>query len=504
MIAAVTLADPTPELDREVVAVGRSGRAAVIQLVVRTGAIRILALIGTAILARILLPEDFGTFAVVTLLINLVGPLADFGLGPALIQQRERPTQRQMSTVFFLQVGFAIVLMVIIWVTAPLILVVAPGLPPDIDWMIRFASLILPMIAVRGLPGAMMARVLRFGPLAAIEVAQVLVYYIVAIVLALNGFGAWSFVAALVANTLTGAVLTQLAWHGRVTFEFDRQDARRIIGFGVPFQATGLLVSAREAMVPLFGWLAGGLSAIGYLNFGFRLGRLAGSVDEVIGRVSFPAFSRLQGDDARLNRALTWTLETMALMLTILLAWAIAVAPTLIPFVFTDRWTPAVEVFQLVALSTFALAPGNFVRGLAFAAGQGRQMFLWSAATIGLLAVMFPAFLIFFGIAGGALAFLIYAIVQLVCYVYAARSAGKFPWLRLTRIYGLALTSAAASALVNAAIGGFLGLVVSGIAFAILFGVLLVLFERDQLRRAWRLIRGDVSFREPGQSTVEE
>jgi O-antigen/teichoic acid export membrane protein len=101
MIAAVTLADPTPELDREVVAVGRSGRAAVIQLVVRTGAIRILALIGTAILARILLPEDFGTFAVVTLLINLVGPLADFGLGPALIQQRERPTQRQMSTVFF-------------------------------------------------------------------------------------------------------------------------------------------------------------------------------------------------------------------------------------------------------------------------------------------------------------------------------------------------------------------------------------------------------------------
>lgn len=505
MIAAVTSIGLPVEPGREVVAIGRSGRTAVMQLILRTAIIRVLALIGTAILGRILLPEDFGTFAVVTFLVNLVGPLADFGLGAALIQQRERPTEPEQATVFTLQLGVALGLTAIIWLLAPLARQVAPSLPADIDWMIRVAALMLPLIAIRALPGAMMSRVLRFGPLAAIEVVQTLVYLVTSIVLALSGFGAWSFILAVVGHTLAGAILVNLAWGGRLRLSFDRTVARRMIGFGLPFQATGLLISAREALVPVFGGLAGGLAAIGYLNFGFRLGRLAGSVDEVIGRVAFPAFSRLQGDQARLNRALTWTLESTALMIAGLLAWTIAVAPTLVPLVFSERWRPAVEVFQLISLATFALVPGNFVRGLAFAAGRGRSMFYWSAATIGLLAIMLPLFLIVFGIPGGGIAFVIYSFAQLLGYVYAARHEVVFPWLRMLRIYGLAAIAALAAAFVNTAVAaalantelsGLAGLVMSGIGFVALFGGLLVAFERDQLRRAWQLVRGDMSFRE--------
>ena len=251
MIAAVTFLELPDEQQPEVVAVGRSGRTAVIQLIFRTGAIRLLSLVGTTILARILLPEDFGTFAVVTLLINLVGPIADFGLGPALIQQAERPTQKQISTVFFLQITIATALMVLVWIASPLIAGLVSGSSLDLEAMIRVAAIVLPMAAIRSLPAAMMARVLRFGPLATIEVLQTLVYFVTAIVLALNGYGAWSFVWALIGNFLSGTILAHVAWEGRVTFEFDRVDARRIIKFGIPFQATGLLISSREAMVPL-------------------------------------------------------------------------------------------------------------------------------------------------------------------------------------------------------------------------------------------------------------
>lgn len=505
MIAAVTSIDLPVEPGREVVAIGRRGRTAVMQLILRTAIIRILALIGTAILGRILLPEDFGTFAVVTFLVNLVGPLADFGLAPALIQQRERPTEPEQATVFTLQLGVAIALTAVIWLLAPLARQVSPSLPADIDWMIRVAALILPLIAIRALPAAMMSRVLRFGPLAAIEVVQTIVYLVTSVGLALSGAGAWSFILAVVAHTLTGTILANLAWKGRLRLSFDRTVARRMMGFGLPFQGTGLLISSREALVPVFGGLAGGLAAIGYLNFGFRLGRLAGSVDEVVGRVAFPAFSRLQGDQARLNRALTVTLESTALMISGLLAWTIAVAPSLIPLVFSERWRPAVEVFQLISLATFALVPGNFVRGLAFAAGRGRPMFYWSAATIGFLAIMLPLSLIMFGVPGGGVAFAIYAFVQLFGYVYAARREVAFPWSRMLRIYGLAAIAAVAGALMNTAVaaaladtelGGWAGLVVSGIGFVVLFGGLLLAFERDQLRRAWQLVRGNMSYRE--------
>jgi PST family polysaccharide transporter len=475
------------------------------QLIVRTTVIRLLALLGTAILGRILLPEDFGTFAVVTFLVNIVQPLAVFGLGPALIQQRERPTELEQSTVFTIQLGTALALTAVIWVLAPLARQVAPSLPADVDWMIRVAALMLPLVALRALPGAMMSRVLRFGPLAAIEVVQTIVYFVASVVLALAGAGAWAFILAAVAHTLAGTILVNLAWRGRLRLAFDRSVARRMIGFGLPFQGTGLLISARDGLIPVFGGLAGGLAAIGFLNFGFRLGRLAGSVDEVIGRVAFPAFSRLQGDQARLQRALTVTLESTALMISGLLAWTIAVAPSLIPLVFSERWRPAIEVFQLISLATFALVPGNFVRGLAFASGHGRSMLYWSAATIGLLAIILPASLILFGVPGGGAAFVVYVFAQLFGYIYSVRDEVAFPWSRMLRIYGVAAVAAASAALVNTTVaaavangetGGWAGLVVSGLAFVAVFGGLLLAFERDQVRRAWQLIRGDMSYRE--------
>jgi O-antigen/teichoic acid export membrane protein len=499
MIAAVTAADAVTDDDAArqsgdgAIAVGRRGRAAVVQLMFRTAIVRIISLGGTAVLARMLLPEDFGTFAVVAFVVSLVGPLADFGLGPALVQQRERPSDEEMGTVITLQLAFALTLTAGIWLLAPLARAVAPGLPPDIEWMIRVTSLILPLIAFRALPGAMMSRVLRFGPLAAIEVVQQVVYFVTAIWLALQGAGAWSFIWALVAHTAVGAVLVNLAWGGRFHIGFNRAIARRMLGFGLPFQATGILVTSREALVPVFGGLSGGLAAIGYLQFGVRLGRLAGSVDDIIGRVAFPAFSRLQGDTRRLNRALVSAVETTALMLAATLAWAVAVAPTLVPLVFSGKWAPAVGVFQFVAIATLALVPGNFVRGLGFAVGKGREMFAWSVATTVLVVILFPVLLVWFGVAGGGLALAIYSFIQLAAYGYATRQVAQFPWWQMLRIYGLAAVAAAGSAVVNALLGGVVGLVASGLVFLLLFGLLLVALERDQLRRAWRLIRGELA-----------
>ncbi len=470
--------------------VGRRGRIAVFQMAFRTVVIRLITLVATIVLARILSPDDFGTFAVVSLLVNLLAPFADFGLAPALIQQRQPPSQIEQATAFTMQLGVASALAGALWIFAPLARAIAPSLPSDTDWMIRVAALILPLTALRALPIAMMARVLRFGPLAIIEIIQVVAYVATAVTLALAGAGAWSFVVALVAHTVAGAVLPYIVWGWRVHIGFDRAVAARLLAFGVPYQATGILVAGREALIPAFGGLGGGLAAIGYLNFGVRLGRLAGSVDEIVGRVAFPAFSRLQDARERLERALTWAVELTAILLAVLLAWPIAVSPTLLPLVFSEQWRPAVPVFAITAVSTMALVPGNFLRGLGFAAGRGRAMFRWSAATTALAVVLFPLLLLILGVTGGALAFLIYALAQLLANVYATRDVARFPWARMLRPYGLAGLAAAVAAVVNSMLGDLIGLIASGAAFGALFGALLLVFERDQLRRGWEMIRG--------------
>jgi PST family polysaccharide transporter len=489
----VTGADAAvPQPVAEVTAVGRSGRAAALQLSVRTVVIRLVSLLGTALLARILLPQDFGIFAVVAFIVGFVGPLGDFGLGPALVQQVERPTQREIATVFTSQLLISTAVTAFVWLAAPLARIVAPTLPVDTEWMIRVTALALPLTALRAVASSMMARVLRFGPLATIEITQQLVYFGSAIVLALAGFGAWCFVWALVFQLSVAAVLTNLAWGGRLRLGLDRSTVRRMLAFGVPFQATSFVLSVRDAVVPLFGGLAGGppLAAIGYLQFGQRMGRLAGSIDEVVGRISFPAFSRLQGDSGRGRLALVWSVEVTSLFMAGALCWTVIVAPSLIPFVFSDRWSPAVPVFQWTAIGTMALVPASFVRGLAFAAGAARSMLSWSVVTLALAVILFPALLIALGLVGGGLAFAIYAFVQLLGYVHATRALAPFPWLRMARIYLLGWVCALVGGLVDAAIGGLPGLVVSGALYVFLFGLALVLFERDQLRRAWQLVRG--------------
>lgn len=473
----------------EVVSVGRQSRDAAFQLLVRTGAVRVIAFVGTVVLARLLLPDDFGAFAVVIFIVGLLVPFSEMGLGATLVQQRDRPTEIELATAFTAQMVAWLVLVAVAWVLAPMVRLLAPDLPADIEWMVRVVTLGLFINQLRSVPSSMMARVLRFAPLAGIEVTQQIVYTAVAVAAALTGAGAWSFVLGLLALFAVGTSLTFVAWGRLPPIGIDRRVLRRMVGFGVPFQATGLLVNAREALVPLFGGLAGGVAGIGYLQFARRLGRLVGSVDEVIGRVAFPAFSRLQSDKPRLSLAMLHAVETTALLLAPIL-WTIAVAPTLIPVLFSERWSPAVVAFQLMAFASLAGVPAQFLAGLGFAARRGRPILAVSAIALVLMFVTFPLLILGLGLAGGAIGFVINAVGLLVGYARVTRRLAPFPWVRMLRIYAIGAIAAAVAAVSVVLVSGLPGLILSGIVFLAAYFLLLRVFEPDQLRRSWLLVRG--------------
>ena len=484
-----------PDLDPvlEVGGIGRRGRAAVIQLALRTGLLRIVSLIGTVLLARILAPADFGVFAVIVLLTSVLTPFGDLGLGATLIQRREPPTERDLATVFTAQQIMWLILLAVGWFVAPLIRLAGPGMPPDAEWMIRVAALAVYINQLRSVPVSMMSRVLRFGPLAAIEVVQQIAYAVVAVGLALSGAGAWSFVIALLAQFGLGAALTYVAWGQRPHIGINRASLRGLLGFSVTFQATYILSLFREALVPAFGGLAGGVSAIGYLNFGQRFGRLLGSVDEIISRVAFPAFSRLQGDAGRRALALIHVVETTALAFGFVLCWAIAVAPTLIEVAFSATWLPATPVFQLMSVAVLITLPAGFMRIVAFSMGLARPMLIWTLIPLVITFAVFPFLLISLGLVGGGIGFVVFAALNLAGVQWSTRHLAPFPWLRLLRIYAIATIAALAGAGSLLAISGLAGLVVSGLIALAAYGALLFAFEREQVGRSWRLFRGDVS-----------
>ena len=477
-----------PSAGLDVGALGRQGAAA---MLARTVAMRVITAGGTVVLARILVPADFGVYAVLLLAQQVLINFADFGVAPSLIQQPDDPTREELATAWAIQQWMWIVCGVAILVAAPLVERLFPPLGTDFGWQLRLMSLSIAFTMLRSLPNALLIRVLRFREVATIELASHIVFWVTAITLAALGARVWSLAFALTAQSATGACLANLVCRYWPGLHFERKIARRLLGFGIAYQTANVVTTLRDGVIPLFGGFAGSVASIGYLQFGLRVAQLTSSIDEIIARVAFPAFSRIKGDAERTARVLSDVVTLVGLIVGAPQAWIVSTAPILIPVVFGERWVPAVPALQLMCLGTLSMVPSRVAGSVVFGQGRPRAGMAVSLASGGLLIALFPPLLIAFGLTGGGLAFAIAGFVGLALQARAVRPVVPFPWRKLARVYFLSGLSGLASWAVAALIGGIIGLVASACVFGAAYLALLWLIAREDLIRSWHLIGSD-------------
>ncbi len=451
-----------------------------------------LAFLGTVALARLLVPEDFGVFAIVSFVISLWAAFGDFGLGAALVQQPDEPTPDQLATAWTSQQLVALGAVALVWLAAPALAGVIAGLPQDAPWMLRVLSLGLLLTSLRTLPSVMMERELRFGPLATAEVLAQISYYGLALALALAGYRAWSFVIAAVGQTAVAAIVLNLAWRRRPHPGLDRHVLAPLLRFGFDYQLSGVLMSLRDMPLPaMVGWVLGPVSA-GLMQFATRLALTIASIDDVVARIVFPALSRLQEKRDEQARALE-----LATLLTALVAIPVqcslaVLAPRLIPLVFGGQWTDAVVPLQFICIATLFRFPARYLRQGVFAKGASRRGLLIAAACLAASIVPVVPGLAWFGIPGAGAGFLVGAIAGLVAAVWLARPYVSMAWASFLELVATGL-AAAGIALGGAQLAQGLDdlavLVVAGGLFAAVFGALVWWRQRELIWTGVRLAR---------------
>ena len=504
------MADPT----RQDIA-HRGGRA-VAQVLGRTAFVRVVTLVGTVVLARLLSPAEFGAFAIVGAIVGAVSLVGDLGLGASLIQQPEEPDPAERSTARTLQVVVALIAVAVLWVAAPVLVSVFGDLGPDGVAYLRVLSLILLPGALRIVPGVMLERDLQYRILALAEVGAHLVFYGVAIALAVTGASTWSFVVASVAQVVVGALIVNLAWArrhraghepasprpGRAAgwLAFDRRVVRRRGGFAMGFQAANVLAWLRDAVVPLAGGILGGAVVVGHLQFAWRTSQLVSSVEDVVARVAFPAFSRLQHDRAGLALAVAGATTASAYLIVPAQLWVAAVAPTLVPWLFGPQWDPAIVPLQLACLAAVTRFPVRMVRQGEFAGGNIRRGVEIVAIGCALTWLLVPPGLVWGGEVGAAVGLLVSGALALVA-MAALPTMGRVPFRDLTRVVVESALAAGAGALVLAIApwSTTLALAASGAVTLAVLAVLFLLLERRPLDRLRRII---VSGEAPGAAVV--
>jgi PST family polysaccharide transporter len=446
-------------------------------------------LAGTIVLARILLPADFGTFAVVVFLVTAVSVIGDLGVGGALIQQNAEPDERELSTAWLLQQALWLSLFLIVVAAAPALTGLLPGTGPEGVGLVRVMAISLIFTSLRSMPTVMLTRELRFGALALIEVTQQIVFYAAAIGLALWHAGAWSFVLAAVLQTAVGAALSLKAWRFTPIVGFDRGTARRLLAFGAGFQGSYVLHWLRDGSVPLFGGVLGGATGIGLAQFSWRNGQLVSSLDEVIARVTMPIFSRMNGDRPRLRHASRSVITAEAIIIGGVQWWLAAAAPTLIPLVFSTTWTPAVPALQLVAIGAQFSVHARLLRTVLFAIGASGLAFRISALSLVALFGLMAGFIAAFGLIGVGIAFLVSSLATLGFYAWVLRRTLALPVVTLTRVACEGALGAASAVIVLRVVNGPLGLLISLVLHLAIVVVLTLLLERTTVAQLRELVR---------------
>lgn len=306
------------------------------------------------ILARILVPADFGLAAVALVYIGVTGIFTDLALGAALVQRRV-VTEEDRSTAFWTTLAVGMFLTLLGVALSPLI---AEALStPAARWLIAATSGMVFLSSLGLTQTAILTRELRFRSLELRNFAGTIFGALVALPLAFAGLGAWAIVSQALASTGIASVLVWRLSPWRPKLVYSVASLRSLGSFGgktVIAQFLGFLsLYADNILIARFlGTTALGIYSMAYNVMFVPVMRVAQPIQDVV----FAGFAKLQSEPARLRDA--WLRGTVLVSSLNGAAFVgmVVVAPDFVYVVLGEKWAPAVRVLQLLSLAGVAQA----------------------------------------------------------------------------------------------------------------------------------------------------
>ncbi|HEU4736217.1 MAG TPA: oligosaccharide flippase family protein [Solirubrobacterales bacterium] len=327
-------------------------------------------LIASVVLARLIVPAEFGHAAIALILVPLAAILTFEGFGSALVQRKE-VQHEHLETATLASIAAGIALSAAAYFGAPL--VAAPLFGEQTSDLIQLASPMFVIAALSAVPRSMLWRELEFREVSLIETGSMAFGAIVAVGLALAGLEASAIVfGALAAGLLSSALFMTIErpylprWHGR--------QLREIVGFGAPASGAGLLHVAITNVD--YTILAARLSAsqVGFYWRAFQLGVVyQDKISGIMMKLAFPVYSRTK-DLAQLTRLHERATRVHAATVVPLLAILIVTAPVLIPWLFGSQWQPSVLPTQILAVAGMIAAVLTGFPQVLLAAGKPQAL----------------------------------------------------------------------------------------------------------------------------------
>ncbi len=310
---------------------------------------QLIGFVVSMILARILLPEEFGLIGMIAIFLAVGKSLLDAGLTQSLIRSQNLD-QEDFSTVFFFNLAASILIYIAIYLSAPLI---ANFYDQQILInIIRLFCITFIITAFSSVQAARLTKKMDFKTQMLIGLPSTVIGGIVGVTLAYMGYGVWS----LVWNSLVSAFLGSLQlwiyskWTPSLVFNVEK--FKDHFNYGYKLTLSGLLNTIFNNIYLIIIGKFFAPAQVGFYTRAETMKQLpVTNISSALNKVTFPLFASIQDDDIRLKRVYKQLMQMVVFIIAPVLIFLGVLAEPTFRFLFTEKWLPAVPYFQILCVT---------------------------------------------------------------------------------------------------------------------------------------------------------
>lgn len=308
------------------------------------------------ILARLLLPSDYGVVSMILVFTAIANVFIQTGFSTSLIQKKDSD-ELDFSSVFYISLLIASICYVILFFSAPII--ASFYNMPAITSILRVISLTLFFGAINSVQNARIAKEMKFKKLFLSSLVAILISGATGVLMAYKGFGPWALVGQQIANSIATTIILWFTsgWQPKLMFSINR--VKSLLSYGWKILCSALLDTIYQNIYNLVIGKFYSSSTLGNYNKGEQFPKLiAVNVDGAISSVMLPAYSKQQDRKDKLKKMVRRSIVTSSLLLFPMMFGLAAVAETVVKVLLTENWLGCVPFMQLLCI-VYALYPIN-------------------------------------------------------------------------------------------------------------------------------------------------
>lgn len=305
--------------------------------------------IASVVLGRCLLASDYGIVSFALVFVSFMDKFSDIGIGSAIIQ-RKHLDETTLSTAFTLK----FIIGCLAAVATFLISTVVPYFfdNPNAVTIIQLMSLCFLFNNVYFLPSSLLVREMNFKTITIVETATGFLNSLIAIVLALNGYGYWSIVLGYIVSNFFSAASLALIKPVTIRFRLDARVAKELVDFGGYLFLAGLLAFLISNIDNFIIGTVKGAKELGYYAVAFNWSAMICLImNSVVLRVIYPVMAKLQDRKQEMKDSYLKTLEYSAYIIVLANLVLFVISKEFLINVLgrgSDKWLPALAALRIL------------------------------------------------------------------------------------------------------------------------------------------------------------